>query len=270
MATKLQLVSELAEKTARDMMRDPQVWKRFLGTAARMYKYSFDDQILIYAQRPDATACASMDLWNTRMRRWVRAGTRGIALIHKNNGKPYLEHVFDVADTRPVRGAKTPWLWQRRQEHRDAVMEGLERRYGVSVNADTGSRLMEFGRHAADEAYAEHFADVAYDMKGSRLERLDGQELKSLYRRMLTVSIQYMLLARCGLNPADYIQDRDFAEIREFNTPLVLHHLGDAVSAVSEELLTEIGRLIRNYELQKQRENFPESPLAKPCHKLKG
>ena len=112
MATKLQLVSELAHKTAMDVTRDPEIWMRFLDTASRMYKYSFDDQILIYAQRPNATACATMSLWNTRMRRWVKAGTSSISLIRKNNGRPYLEHVFDVSDTRPVEGAKTPWLWE--------------------------------------------------------------------------------------------------------------------------------------------------------------
>ena len=128
MATKLQLVAESADKTARDVTRDPVLWMRFLDTASRMYKYSFDDQILIYTQRPNATACASMDLWNTRMRRWVRAGTKGISLIHKNNGKPFLEYVFDVGDTRPVEGAKNPWLWQLREEHRAAVMDGLEYR----------------------------------------------------------------------------------------------------------------------------------------------
>ena len=153
MATKLQLVSELAEKTARDMTRDPRIWKRFLDTASRMYKYSFDDQILIYAQRPDATACADMDLWNTRMRRWVRSGTKGIALIHKNNGKPYLEHVFDVADTRAVEGAKMPWLWQMRDEHQTTVMQALEQRYGVTLSADFGMCLMDIGRHAADEVF---------------------------------------------------------------------------------------------------------------------
>ena len=129
MATKLQLVSELAHKTAMDVTRDPEIWMRFLDTASRMYKYSFDDQILIYAQRADATACATMNLWNTRMRRWVKAGTSSISLIHKNNGRPYLEHVFDVADTRPVEGEKTPWLWELREEHRTHKPEPRNRKH---------------------------------------------------------------------------------------------------------------------------------------------
>ena len=265
MATKLQLVSELAHKTAMDVTHDPEIWMRFLDTASRMYKYSFDDQILIYAQRADATACATMNLWNTRMSRWVKAGTSSISLIHKNNGRPYLEHVFDVSDTRPVEGAKTPWLWELREEHRAAVMDGLERRYGSGVSADFGARLMEVARRAADEVYADHFADIAYDTYGSRLERQDNRTVRARFRRVMTISVQYSILARCGLNPANYIHPNDLNEIRDFNAPAVLHHLGDAVSAVSESMLTEIGRIIRNYELQKQREsreNNPEKGVA--------
>ena len=262
MATKLQLVSDLAHKTALDMSHDPAIWMRFLDTASRMYKYSFDDQILIYAQRPNATACASMELWNNRMRRWVRAGTSGISLIHKNNGKPYLEYVFDVGDTRPVQGAKNPWLWELREEHRAAVLDGLERRYGSGVSADFGARLMEIARRAADEVYMDHFADIAYDTYGSRLEHQNDNAVRARFRRVMAVSVQYSLLARCGLNPRDYIQPNDLIGIRDFNTPAVLHHLGDAVSIVSEGMLTEIGRIIRNYELQKQRENNPEKGLA--------
>ena len=255
MATKLQLVAESADRTARDVTRDPVLWMRFLDTASRMYKYSFDDQILIYTQRPQATACASMELWNTRMRRWVRAGTKGISLIHKNNGKPYLEYVFDVGDTRPVEGAKNPWLWQLREEHRAAVMDGMERRYGEGVSEDFAKRLMEVARRASDEVYADHFADIAYDTYGSRLEQQSDKLVRARFRRVMAVSVQYAVLARCGLNPTDYITPNDLIGIRDFNTPAVLHHLGDAVSMVTEGMLTEIGRIIRNYELQKQREN---------------
>ena len=130
MATKLQRVSELAGQTAKNVTRDADGWKSYLSTAARLFKYSFDEQLLIYAQRPDATACASMELWNGTMRRWVKPGSKGIALIRKDRrGKPSLEYVFDYADTRPVRGAREPYLWQMREEHHNTVLAALRKRY---------------------------------------------------------------------------------------------------------------------------------------------
>ena len=136
MASKLQSVSELANQTAHDVAQNVSGWKDYLITASRLYKYSFDDQLLIYAQRPDATACASMELWNGTMRRWVRSRSKGIALIRKDGrGRPRLEYVFDVADTRPVEGAKTPYLWEFREDHHAAVGLALERRYGDPLSA---------------------------------------------------------------------------------------------------------------------------------------
>ena len=127
MATKLQRVSELADQTARTVTRDVSAWKCYLGTSSRLYKYPFDEQLLIYAQRPDATACASMELWNEKMRRWVKPGSKGIALIRKDRrGKPSLDYVFDVADTRPVKDAKTPYLWEMQEDHHTAVVKALE------------------------------------------------------------------------------------------------------------------------------------------------
>ena len=147
MPSKYQLVSELAKRTTRDVTQSGRAWKQYLDTAARVYKYSFDDQLLIYAQRPDATACASMELWNGTMRRWVRAGSNGIALIRKS-GTPHLEYVFDVSDTRPVRGARTPWLWELREEHEAAIMVSLGRRYGASGEIGIVGQLMEFAERA--------------------------------------------------------------------------------------------------------------------------
>ena len=128
---KLQRTSELADTTARKVTQSTDHWKEYLTVASRLYKYSFDDQLLLYAQKPNATACASMELWNKRMHRWVKAGSKGIALIHKDGScRPYLEHVFDVSDTRPVRGAKMPYLWELHEEHNHAVSEALARKHG--------------------------------------------------------------------------------------------------------------------------------------------
>ena len=266
MASKLQFVSELANQTAHTVTRDIDGWKRYLTTASRLYKYPFDEQLLIYAQRPDATACASMELWNDTMRRWVKPRSKGIALIRKNaGGRPQLEYVFDVADTRPVKGARTPYLWEMRTEHHAAVAEALEQQYGPSEEPDFGYQLMEQASHAVKEVYREHLDDLAYDVKDSLLEELDDLNLEVRFRNLLTASVQYTLLTRCGLDPADYMEDEDLSDITEFSTPAVLHHLGSAASEVSMNLLNEIGRAVRTYDREQAKNNqrISEKPLAK-------
>ena len=144
MANKLQFISGLADQTAHAVAQSTDGWKRYLNTAARIYRYPFNDQLLIYAQRPDAAACAEMELWNEKMRRWVKPGSKGIALIRKSvSGRPHLEYVFDVADTHPVKGAKTPYLWEMREEHYAAVLDGLDQKYSPAGNGDIGAQLMD-------------------------------------------------------------------------------------------------------------------------------
>ncbi len=221
---------------------------------------------MIYAQRPDATACASMELWNGTMRRWVKPGSKGIAVIRKDRrGKPSLEYVFDVADTRPVRGAREPYLWKMGEEHHPAVLAALEQRYGPADDGDMGSQIMEMARRAVDEVYRDHLTDLAYDTRGSLLEELDDLNLEVRFRNLLTASVQYTLLTRCGLDPMDYLEREDFAGISEFSTPAVLHHLGSAASAVSMEMLMEIGTAINGYEREnaKNSQKNIQKPLAK-------
>ena len=269
MAAKLQYVSELAGQTAREVTKNVDSWKRYLTTASRLYKYPFDEQLLIFAQRPDATACAEMELWNDKMRRWVRAGSKGIALIRQNgNGRSYLEYVFDIADTRPVRGAKTPWIWELREEHQETVLAALERQYGETAGTDFGSRLMELASRAAREIYQEHLAELSYGVEGSFLEGLDSLNLEVRYRDTLTASVQYALLSRCGLDPSAYLEDGDLRGITEFSTPAVLYQLGGAVSSLSQNLLLEVGRAIKAYDrehaaAQKKIREKEEKPLAK-------
>ena len=266
MASKLQFVSELANQTAHSVTRDVDGWKRYLTTASRLYKYPFDDQLLIYAQRPDATACADMDLWNETMRRWVKPRSKGIALIHKDGGgRPRLEYVFDVSDTRPVKGAKMPYLWEMRSEHHAAVVEALERQYGPSNEADFGQQLMEQVGRAVGEIYQDHLADVIYDTGDILPEELDAFTLEVRFCNLLTASVQYTVLTRCGLDPSGYLEDEDLQGITEFSTPVVLHHLGSAVSEVSMNLLNEISRTIRNYDREQAKNNQrnSEKPLAK-------
>ena len=264
MPSKLQMVSELADQTAYRVTQTPYAWMDYLNTASRLYKYSFDDQILLYAQKPDATACASMEFWNKTMRRWVRAGTRGIALIHKDGGQPHLDYVFDVSDTKMVSGAKTPWLWQYRPEHRESVVSALGRRYGLAQQNDIGEQLMETARIAVNEVYRDHLRDLAYDADGSFLEELDDLNLEVRYRNVLTASVQYTLLVRCGLDPMDYLEPEDLRGIIEFSTPAVLHHVGVTVSSVSKDVFAEIRSAILNYERMAQmtRENISQNSLA--------
>ena len=265
MASKLQYISELAGQTARAVTRDVDGWKRYLTTASRLYKYTFDEQLLIFAQRPDATACAGMELWNDTMHRWVKAGSKGIALIRQRDGeRPHLEYVFDLADTRPVRGARMPWLWELREEHQENVLSALEHRYGPTQGADFGERLMDAAALAVQEVYRDHLRELAYDTGGSFLEELDDLNLEVRYRNLLTASVQYALLSRCGLDPADYLEDEDLLGITEFSTPAALYHLGNAASQVSVNLLVEIGQTIKRYEREKARqgkENL-QKPLA--------
>ncbi len=265
MANKLQLVSELANQTAHAVTHSVDGWKRYLDTSAKIYKYPFDEQLLIYAQRPDATACASMELWNETMRRWVKPGSKGIALIRKDKrGRPSLEYVFDVSDTRPVKGAKTPYLWEMREDHHAAVLNALERRYGPAGDGDIGEQIMELAARAVNEVYRDRLTDLAYDVQNSLLEELDDLNLEVRFRDVLTASVQYAVLTRCGLDPAEFMEDGDLAGITEFSTPAVLHHLGNAASAVSRELLNEIGRAVKSYDREQAKNNKKnlEKPLA--------
>ena len=267
MATKLQRVSELADQTARSVTQDVNSWKSYLNTACRLFKYSFDEQLLIYAQRPDATACASMELWNGTMRRWVKPRSKGIALIHKNgSGRPYLEYVFDVSDTRAVRGAKSPYLWEMREEHHAAVSAALAKQYGETEESDIGQQIMEQARRAVNEIYRDHLQDLSYDVRDSLLEDLDGLNLEVRYQKILTASVQYTLLTRCGLDPSEYLEDEDLLGIIEFSTPAVLHHLGEATSAISMNMLNEIGSAIRSYDrdVSRNHQEKIEKPLANP------
>ena len=266
---KLQPVSELAGRTAREVSRDAQSWKQYLNTASRLYKYRFDDQLLIFAQRPEATACAGMELWNEKMGRWVKVGSKGIALIRgAENGRPRLEYVFDVADTRPVRGAREPYLWEMREEHHAPVLAALGRQYGEGREKGLGGRLMETAAKAAKKACPEYLRELAYDAQGGMPEGPGRAAFEACFLDTLRASVQYTLLTRCGLAPSDYLGEGALAGITEFSTPAALHHLGNGVSTLSMEILQEIGKVIRDYDREKmagRQKNIRETagkPLA--------
>lgn len=260
MAQKWQTISELAADTSRKVTHSPEEWCRFLTTAARFYKaYDFDDQLLIYAQKPDATACADMSTWNNKMRRWVNAGSTAIALIRKGyGGKPYLDYVHDVADTHPVRGGKDPWLWKLTEENREPVIERLRDVFGIDGAGDLGDLLMEVTDKLVQESYGEYLPDLLYEREDSFLEGLDDFNVEVLFRNTLRASVQYAVLSRCGLDVNRYLDTEDFREITNFNTTAALACLGTAVSQGSRELLLEIGDTIRKIEREKAK-----NPLAK-------
>lgn len=260
MAQKWQTISELAADTSRKITHSPEDWCRFLTTAARFYKaYDFDDQLLIYAQKPDATACADMPTWNNKMHRWVNAGSTAIALIRKGyGGKPYLDYVHDVADTHPVRGGKDPWLWKLTEENREPVMERLRDAFGIDGAGDLGDLLMEAADKLIQESYGEYLPDLLYEREDSFLEELDDFNVEVLFRNTLRASVQYAVLSRCGLDVNHYLDTEDLREITNFNTTAALACLGTAVSQGSRELLLEIGDTIRKIEREKVK-----NPLAK-------
>ena len=261
MAQKWQTISELAAETSRKVTHSPEEWCRFLTTAARFYKaYDFDNQLLIYAQKPNATACADMPTWNNKMRRWVNAGSTAIALIRKGyGGKPYLDYVHDVADTHPVRGGKDPWLWKLTEENREPVMERLRDTFGIDSSGDLGDLLMETAEKLVQESYGEYLPDLLYEREDSFLEELDDFNVEVLFRNTLRASVQYAVLSRCGLDVSRYLDAEDFREITNFNTTAALACLGTAVSQGSRELLLEIGDTIRKIEREKAKNSLAKS-----------
>ena len=246
MARNIKTISQLAHHTAKELNRSPPKWMDCLQTAARLYKYPFADQLLIYAQRPDATACAYMEQWNEKMNRWVKAGSTGIAVIRNQNGEKKLGYLFDLSDTLPVKDAKLPWVWQLSPEYESAILQNFQEQYGqISIEDFTG-QMMEYAARAAGEQYKAYFSDMQYQKTNSLLEEMDDLNTEVTFRNIFTASVQYMVLSRCGLNPSGYLDEDDFRAITNFNTPRTFYHLGNAVSEVSKEILQTISRTIRS------------------------
>lgn len=240
MAGDLRLVSELAGKTAEKITQDKENWKRFLDVAAKVNMYDFDEQLLIYAQRPKATACATLEQWNNSMNRWVRGGSKGIALIHRNAmGQPYLSYVFDVNDTRPIRGAKLPYVWKVEESNKAEVLTALEERFGKAE----GNAFHEKLTAAAGAAVREWYGERGVSENGE----------KDSFQDILTASVEYMLLARCNMTEA-FTDDGALEKIRDFADPDTLYHLGDAVSSISRDILLEIRKTIRRIDLEVSKE----------------
>ena len=247
MPTKAEMYAQMAEKVAVQLTGSWQEWAGFLTTAARLYKYPYYEQLMIYAQRPDATACAEYDLWNDRMGRYVRRGSKGIALVDDSGDRPRLRYVFDISDTGTREHSRTPWLWQLEERHIEPVSAMLERNYDVGSN-DLAQQLADVAAKLAEEYWDEHRQDILYIVDGSFLEEYDEYNIEVQFKSAATVSITYALMSRCGLEPEQYFGHEDFMPIFDFNTPAAIGALGTAVSQVNQQVLRQIGVTIQNYE----------------------
>ena len=249
MANKLYAMEQLTEEVSKDVAASPQEWMRFLNTASRLYKYTFPEQLLIYAQRPEATAVASMEIWNQKMYRWIKKGSKGIALIDNTSGpKIKLRYVFDVQDTYKVRNlGKDPQLWNLPAEGEQLVADYLQEQLTLE---DTEGGFAESLHQAAKESMQEWLPDaleeLRLDVTGTFLEELDEQNQEVEFRELMTNSVWYVLLNRCGLDVQEYLDAEDFRHITDFNQLKILGHLGSAVNEISRPVLMQIGRYVLN------------------------
>ena len=248
--TKYVKISVLARETAKKVCRGREQWIRYLDVASRLYKYPFEDQLLIYAQRPDATACASLEMWNERMFCWVNRGAKGIALIDGDSERPKLRYVFDVSDVHKARRiGKDPFIWHLREEHKEVVLAELEHIYGSTNDAlPFENRIYEIAERIAEDFYEEAVDEVIDEAANSFLEDLDGDAVAVRFREMLVQSVSYTILKRCGCDMTEFADDFTFDYIHEFNTLRTLSVLGSTTSELCEPVLIRIGRTIARYD----------------------
>ena len=265
MPSKTEFYRQMADHVATQLTGSWQEWAGFLTTAARLYKYPFHEQLLIYAQRPDATACAEYDLWNEKMGRYVRRGSKGIALVDDSGDKPRLRYVFDITDTGTREHSRTPWLWKLEEQHIGPVSAMLERTYEVGGD-DLAQQLEAVAGKLAGEYWNEHRQDFLYIVDDSFLEEYDEFNIEVQFKAAATVSISYALMSRCGLEPERYFTHEDFMAIFDFNTPATIGALGTAVSQINQQVLRQIGVTIRNAEREAIKERRPQHEESHELH----
>ena len=258
MPNKLQAYAEQAERTARQITGSHLAWTAFLTTAARLYKYPYNEQLMIYMQRPEATACAEYDFWNEKMGRYVRRGSTGIALIDATGYKPRLKYVFDVSDTGGKENARRVNLWELKDAHTDSVSAMLERNYSVSGKNGLAEQFESVASQLAAEYWRDHSRDILGIVADSYLEEYDDYNIEVAFKNAAVVSITYSLMSRCGMQPEDHFEHEDFFSIFDFNTPRTVAALGTAVSEINEQVLRQIEVTIRNYEREHSAERTAE------------
>ena len=261
MAIRYKALTELYRETQRSVTA-PDQWQAFLASACRNYRLSFHEQLLVFAQRPDATAVLEIERWNRQFGRWVNRGANGIAVFDgEHNGKPRLKYYFDISDTHEGRFPRPVPLWTVREEYAPDIIETLENSFGeLEHKEDLGEALLSAAKNAVEDNMPDYFSELKTLTEGSFLEELDELNLEVEYRRAVENSIGYMLLVRCGLDPSDYFEDDDFRDVLNFNTPQTLNALGVATADISQMCLSAISRTVLALQRQPQKENRTFEP----------
>ena len=256
MAAKYQLITELYRRTGIAVAKNPQAWQGFLSSACRNYKCRFDEQLLIYAQRPDAVAVAKLETWNRQFKRWVNKDSKGIAVFDPKGRRNTLKYYFDVSDTHEgYYGSRPVPIWQMDERYEQAVMERLSDRFGDVESTDLASDLMETAKNAVEDNLQDYFSQLKDCTKDSFLEELDDFNIEVIYRRLATNSVAFMLISRCGLDTNEFFDREDFADIVNFNTPATINAIGVATSGIAEMALREISQSIRNVQIAEKDQN---------------
>ena len=256
MAAKYQLITELYRRTGVVVAKNPQAWQGFLSSACRNYKCRFDEQLLIYAQRPDAVAVAKLETWNRQFKRWVNKDSKGIAVFDPKGRRNTLKYYFDVSDTHEgYYGSRPVPIWQMDERYEQAVMERLSDRFGDVESTDLASALMETAKNAVEDNLQDYFSQLKDCTKDSFLEELDDFNIEVIYRRLAANSVAFMLISRCGLDTNEFFDRDDFADIVNFNTPATINAIGVATSDIAEMALREISQSIRNVQMAEKDQN---------------
>lgn len=256
MAAKYQLITELYRRTGVAVAKNPQAWQGFLSSACRNYKCRFDEQLLIYAQRPDAVAVAKLETWNRQFKRWVNKDSKGIAVFDPKGRRNTLKYYFDVSDTHEgYYGSRPVPIWQMDERYEQAVMERLSDRFGDVESTDLASALMETAKNAVEDNLQDYYSQLRDCTKDSFLEELDDFNIEVIYRRLAANSVAFMLISRCGLDTNEFFDREDFADIVNFNTPATINAIGIATSDIAEMALREISQSIRNVQMAEKDQN---------------
>lgn len=256
MAAKYQLITELYRRTGVAVAKNPQAWQGFLSSACRNYKCRFDEQLLIYAQHPDAVAVAKLETWNRQFKRWVNKDSKGIAVFDPKGRRNTLKYYFDVSDTHEgYYGSHPVPIWQMDERYEQAVMERLSDRFGDVESTDLASALMETAKNAVEDNLQDYFSQLKDCTKDSFLEELDDFNIEVIYRRLAANSVAFMLISRCGLDTNEFFDREDFADIVNFNTPATINAIGVATSDIAEMALREISQSIRNVQMAEKDQN---------------
>ena len=246
MARKYDLISELYNRTCKTVVSNPQNWQAFLASACRNYKLRYDEQLLVYAQRPDATAVLEIEQWNKIFGRWVNRGARGIAVFaDENRSRQRLTHYFDISDTHESRYSRTVPIWDMRQEYEADVIETLESTFGEIENKSSlAEAIMGAARNAAEDNIPDYLQDLYYATEGSSFEEVEEDIVAFIYKNVVTNSVAYMMMSRLGVDTDGYFEPDDFRDVTNFNTQETLNALGFATSDIAEMGLTEISKTI--------------------------